>query len=88
MKNFSIPKLELQAALLMSHLRLEIKEFLKRIILRSYMWTDSTTALQCFNSTSKLPVYVANRVSEIHQQLMSDSMCPMATIQQVQALVE
>ncbi|XP_063724298.1 phenoloxidase-activating factor 3-like [Symsagittifera roscoffensis] len=36
------------------------------------MWTDSTTALQCLNSTSKLPVFVANRVSEILESTTID----------------
>ena len=36
------------------------------------MWTDSTTALQCLNSTSKLPVFVAIRVSEILESTTID----------------
>ena len=65
MKSLSTPKLELQAALLASRLRLEIKIKKEKKIERSYMWTDSTTVLQWLNSNSKLPVFVANRFSEI-----------------------
>ena len=65
MKSLSTPKLELQAALLASRLRLEIKIKKEKKIERSYMWTDSTTVLQWLNSNSKLHVFVANRFSEI-----------------------
>ena len=36
------------------------------------MWTDSTTVLQRLNSTEKLPVFVANRVSEILESTTID----------------
>ena len=36
------------------------------------MWTDSTTILQWLNSNSKLPVFVANRVSEILESTTID----------------
>ena len=64
MKTLSISKLELQAALLTSRLGIEIKKSLKIKIERSYMWTDSITVLQWLNSTSKMPIFVANWVSE------------------------
>ena len=72
MKTLSILKLELQAALLASRLRLETKNFLKIKIERSYMWVDSGTVLQWLNSTSMLPVFVANCVSEILQSTTID----------------
>ena len=72
MKTLSIPKLELQAAILASRLRLEFKKSLNIKIDRSYIWTDSTTVLQWLNSTSKLPVFVAMRVSEILESTTID----------------
>ena len=65
MKALTVPKLELQAALLVSRLRLENCEALTIQIQRTFMWTDSTTVLQWLNSLEKQPLFVANRVSEI-----------------------
>ena len=65
MKALPIPKLDLQAALLASRLRLEINKYLKIKIERLYIWTDNTTVLQWLNSTGKLSVFVAYGVSEI-----------------------
>ena len=36
------------------------------------MWTVSTTVLQWLNSTSKLPVFVANRFSEFFESTTID----------------
>ena len=55
MKVLSIPKLELQAALLTTRLKDGIMTFLSVSINHDYMWADSTTVLQCLNSTEKLP---------------------------------
>ena len=65
MKTLSVPKLVLQAALLVSRLRIEFEKSLTFCIEKSFMWTDSTSVLQWLNSTSQLPVFVANCVSEI-----------------------
>ena len=65
MKTLSVPKLVLQAALLVSRLRIEFEKSLTFSIEKFFMWTDSTTVLQWLNSTSQLPVIVANWVSEI-----------------------
>ncbi|XP_075247024.1 uncharacterized protein LOC142340334 [Convolutriloba macropyga] len=65
MKVLTVPKLELQAALLASRLREEICEALTIQIQRTFMWTDSTTVLQWLSSLEKQPIFVANRVSEI-----------------------
>ena len=68
MKMLSIPmlsKLELQAALLVSRLKDDIEKALTLSISKVFMWIDSTTVLQWFNSTSKQPVFVANRVAKI-----------------------
>ena len=46
MKMLSIPKLELQAALLASRLKADIKKALTMSLSMVFMWTDSTTVLQ------------------------------------------
>ena len=72
MKALSIPKLELQAALLATRLK---EEFLKGLTFKvtdSFMWTDSTTVLQWLNSCKKLPVFVGNRTGEIMESTTID----------------
>ena len=53
MKALSIPKLELQAALLATRLKDYILTALTVSNNHVYMWTDSTTVLQWLNSTEK-----------------------------------
>ena len=66
MKALTIPKLELQAALLTATLRNnDIQQALTLEIEKTFMWTDSTTVLQWLHSLEKQPVFVANRVAEI-----------------------
>ena len=72
MKALSIPKLELQAALLATRLKDDILTALTVSINHVFMWTDSTTVLQWLNSTEKLPVFVANRVGEILESTTID----------------
>ena len=72
MKALSIPKLELQAALLATRLKYDILTALTVSINHLYMWTDSTTVLQWLNSTEKLPVFVANCVGEILESTTID----------------
>ena len=60
-----IPKLELQAAFLANRLKVDIEKALTLSVSKVLMWTDTTTVLQWLNSTSKRPVFVANRVAEI-----------------------
>ena len=72
MKALSIPKLELQAALLATRLKDDILTAPTVSISHVYMWTDSTTLLQWLNSTEKLPVFVANRVGEILESTTID----------------
>ena len=72
MKALSIPKLELQAALLATRLKNDILAALTVSINHVYMWTDSTTVLQWLHSTEKLPVFVANRVGEILESTTID----------------
>ena len=65
MKALTIPKLELQAALLAARLKAEIQQAFTVPVERTFMWTDSTTVLQWLHSIDKKPVFVANRVAEI-----------------------
>ena len=62
----SIPRLELQAAMYGTRLKLLIVDEHDVEIERTFFWTDSTTALQWLNRADrKQPVFVANRVAEI-----------------------
>ena len=65
MKALTIPKLELQAALLAARLCDEVHRALSLKIDRTFMWSDSSTVLQWLHSLEKQPAFVANRVSEI-----------------------
>ena len=65
MKSLTIPKLELQAALLASRLKRHVEAALTLAIEKFYMWSDSSTVLQWLHSPEKQPVFVANRISEI-----------------------
>ena len=65
MKSLTIPKLELQAALLASRLKRHVEAALTLAIEKVYMWSDSSTVLQWLHSPEKQPVFVVNRVSEI-----------------------
>ena len=65
MKALTIPKLELQAALLAARLKDEVQQALAVPVERTFMWTDSTTVLQWLHSIDKKPVFVANRVAEV-----------------------
>ena len=61
----TIPKLELQVALLSARLRNDIQQALTLEIGKTFMWKDSTTVLQWLHSLEKQSVFVANRVAEI-----------------------
>ena len=78
MKALSLPKLELQAALLALQLKNDILTAFTVNINQFYVWADSTTFLQWLSSSEKLPVIVANRVGEIFESttpiLMSGTM--------------
>ena len=65
MKALTVPKLELQAALLAARLRDEILRALSLTIDKTFMWSDSSTVLQWLTSLEKHPTFVANRVCEI-----------------------
>ena len=65
MKVMTIPKLELQAALLATRLKQDSCRDLTVLVNKVFMCTDSTTLLQWLHSTSKQPIFNANRVCEI-----------------------
>ena len=72
MKALSIPKLELQAALLATRLKYDILTALTDCNNHVYIWTDTTTILQWLNSTENLPVFVANRIGELLESTTID----------------
>jgi hypothetical protein len=64
----SIPRLELQAAVLSARVGSVILEELTMNIANTVFWTDSQTTLQYIqNDRKRFHTYVANRVSEIRQ---------------------
>ena len=66
MRHLSIPRLELQAAVLAVRLKEEIVKEHESKIHSCNFWTDSTTVLQWIHSSHrKQQVFVANRVAEI-----------------------
>ena len=79
MKVLTVPKLELQAALLAARLKREICRSLTVTVDQIFMWTDSTIVLQWLNSTNKHPIFIANRVSEILENTSVDQWNHVAT---------
>ena len=79
MKSLTIAKLELQAALLASHLKRNVEAALTLAIEKVYMWSDSSTVLQWLHSPEKQPVFVANRTSEILDASTVDEWAPMSS---------
>ena len=79
MKVMTVPKLELQAALLAARLKREICRALTVTVDKVFMWTDSTIVLQWINSTNKHPIFIANRVSEILENTSVDQWNRVAT---------
>ena len=65
MKVMTVPKLELQAALVAACLKREIYRALTVTVDKLFMRRDETIVLQWINSTNKHPIFIANRVSEI-----------------------
>ena len=65
MKVISVPKLELQTALLATRLKRDICRALTEQDDNFHMWTGSTTVLQWLDPMSKHPIFIANRVCEI-----------------------
>ena len=67
MKALSIPKLEMQAALLASSLKEDTLRALSIDVNRTFLWNNSTTVLQGLHSVDKLPTFIANRICEIKE---------------------
>ena len=72
MKVTTVPKRELQAALLAARLKKDICQALTVNFNRVSQWTDSTTVLQWLNFTTKHPFFNANRVCEILERTCFD----------------
>ena len=67
MKHVTIPRLELQAALVAAQMNEVVKEELDIPISKTYFWVDSQIVLAYIkNKKKRLKTYVANRVSKIH----------------------
>ena len=79
MKTLTVPKLELQAAVLAARLSVDIRDALTIPVRQLFMWTDSTTVLQWLSSLDKQPIFVANRVSEILEATSADQWNHVAT---------
>ena len=78
-KVMTVPKLELQAALLAARLKMEITQALTVTVNQVFMWTDSTTVLQWINSNEKQPIFVSNRVCLILEYTSVDQWNHVAT---------
>ena len=79
LKPISIPRLELQAATLSVKVYKVIKKELTYSIAQTFFWTDSQTTLQYIrNRTKRFNAYVANRVTEINEETISEQWryCP------------
>ena len=67
-KELTIPRLELQAAVLTTRLKKMILRELDLPIDKVFMWSDSKTVLQYIaNQTKRFHTFVSNRVAEIHE---------------------
>lgn len=68
LREWTIPRLELQAAVVATRLCKTVLKELDLPINSTTFWTDSMTTLQYIrNQTRRFPVFVANRVTEIHE---------------------
>ena len=67
-KKVTLPRLELQAAVLAAKMSKFIKEEIKMPKIKSYLWTDSTITLTWIKSTSRqYKTYISNRVQLIQE---------------------
>ena len=67
-KSITIPRLELQAAVLSAKVDSSLLEELELTLAPSYFWTDSEIVLRYIrNESRRFHIFVANRVSLIHQ---------------------
>ena len=79
MKTLTVPKLELQAAVLAARLSIDIRNALTIPIQHLFLWSDSTIVLQWLKSLDKQPIFIANRVSEILETTSADQWNHVAT---------
>ena len=78
LKQLSLPKLELMAALIAARLSKFIREALQSLDITPYLWADSQIVLYWLQSSKHINAFVTHRVTEI-QQLTSDAtwnFCP------------
>jgi len=68
-KTISIPRLELNAVVLLGRLLMWTQRALSFSSVPTYEWTDSTIALAWLKQPSKWTTYVANHVSEVQTSL-------------------
>ena len=67
-RSLTIPKLELQAAVLATRLKVSILEQLKFRVNKTYFRTDSQITLKYIKNESKrFPIFVMNRLHEIRE---------------------
>ncbi|XP_028416310.1 uncharacterized protein LOC114540230 [Dendronephthya gigantea] len=67
-RTVTIPRLELQAAVLAARMGKSIKRELELDIKRVFFWTDSMITLSYINNeTRRFQTYVSNRIAEIHE---------------------
>ena len=66
-KQISVPKLELEAAVLGTRLRTLIQTEMTLIFEKVYLWTDSRVVLDWISSTKKQNVFVSNRLEELEE---------------------
>ena len=80
LKQLSLPKLELMAALTGARLCSFITNTIKLSPSRTYLWTDSQIVLYWLHSEKRLNQFVSHRVSEIHSLTTTSSWqyCPTA----------
>ena len=65
-RTLTMPKLELQAAVLATRLKVSVLEQLKFRVNKTYFWTDSQITLKYIkNESKKFPIFVMNRLYEI-----------------------
>lgn len=68
LKGFTIPRLELAAAKLLSNLFVMVRNSMEFEHIPYYLWSDNTTALQWINKPlHELKLYVVNRVKRIKE---------------------
>ena len=65
MRGMTVPKLELQAVLLVARLKQDISRAVTVNANRFITWIDRNTVLQWLNSTIKNPIFFANHFFEI-----------------------